>query len=297
MYAIRPTWLGSTAAALTVWMLSTAALAADTKSAEDWFREGVEAMGAGKLPEATQAFQYCVQYKPDLKECWFNLGIAYGRQREYAKEATSYQEAVKLDPNYARAHFNLAVAYEELGRGTDALKHYDLAIAAEPAAVDAHTNRAMLLLQLERWDEALTAFEKLVTLQPDSAEALFDLAQAEEVRAGKSQEPQRTGFYKKAIAHYAQATSRDPQHFRAWYNLGVVYHKLRDLPSEIDAYKKALAIKPGHVSSLYNLAFALRDSGDKAAAKQAFAQYIAAAEGQKAEARFVELAKKELAKL
>lgn len=297
MYAIRPSWLTSAAAAMSVWMLSTAALAADTKSAEDWFREGVEAMGAGKLPEATQAFQYCVQFKPDLKECWFNLGIAYGRQRDYTKEAGAYQEAVKLDPNYARAHFNLAVAYEELGKSADALRHYDLAIAAEPTAIDAHTNRAMLLLQLERFDEALAGFEKLVALQPDSAEALFDLAQAEEVRAGKSQEPQRTGFYKKAISHYMLATGKDSQHFRAWYNLGVVYHKTRELPAEIDAYKKALAIKPTHASSLYNLAYALRDSGDKAAAKAAFERYLQVAEGQKAEARFVELAKKELAKL
>lgn len=280
-----------------MWALSSAALAADGKSAEDWFREGVEAMQGGKIVDATTAFQYCTQLKPDLKECWFNLGIAWGRQRDFAREATAYLEAVKLDPAYGRAHFNLAVVYEDLGRQVDALKHYDLALQAEPGAIDAHLNRAMLLLSMDRFDEAISGFDKAVQLQPDNAEGYYDLAEAQHIKGGKLQEPERTQWLRKAISTYQMCLSKDATHFRSWYNIGVIHHKLKDLDSEVAAYQKSLAIKPKYTPALYNMAFALRDKGDKVAAKTAFESYLAAAGTAKQEARFVEIAKRELAKL
>ena len=277
--------------------MSNAALAADTKTAEDWFRDGMEAMQAGKLADATQAFQFCVQVKPDLKECWFNLGVALGRQHDFTREASAYVEAVKLDPAYAKAHFNLAVAYDDLGRPIDALRHYDLAIAHEPTATDAHLNRAMLLLAMERTAEAIAGFEKAAQLQPDNAEAYYDLAEAQQIKGGKSQEPERTQWLRKAISTYQMAITKDAAHHRAWYNIGVIQHKLKDFDAEAGAYRKCLELKPKYTPALYNLAFALRDKGDKAAAKLAFEAYVVAAGTGKQEQRFVEMAKKEYAKL
>jgi len=297
MYAIRPNYLTTPGAALSVWLISNVALAADTKTAEDWFRDGMEAMQAGKLAEATEAFGFCVQAKPDLKECWFNLGVAHGRRREFSREAAAYLEAVKLDPTYAKAHFNLAVAYDDLGRQLDALKHYDLAIAHEPKAIDAHLNRAMLLLAMQRTDEAIAGFEKAVILQPDQAEAYYDLAEAQHIKGGKSEEPERTQWLRRAMSTYQMAIARDPTHHRAWYNIGVIQHKLKDYDAEAHAYQKCLELKPKYTPALYNLAFALRDKGDRAAAKGAFEAYLAIAGNTKQEARFVEMARKELGKL
>jgi tetratricopeptide (TPR) repeat protein len=297
MNALRPSWMSSTAAAVTLWLLSTTALAADTKSAEDWFREGVEHLGSGKLEQATTAFQFCAQFKPDMKECWYNLGVALGRRRDFAGEAKAYEKALELDPKYARAHFNLAVALEDLGRQGDALKHYDAAIAYDPTAQDAWLNRAMLLLSMEKFDEAIAGLEKAVTVAPDNAEGYYDLAEAVQLKAGKLQEPQKSQWLRRAVSHYQQCLQKDPKHHRAWYNVGVVQHRLGDLDPEIASYRKALELKPNYTPALYNLAFALRDKGDRAAAKQAFAAYLLAAGTAPSEARFVEVARREMAKL
>lgn len=297
MYANRASWLATPTAALSIWMMSSAALAADAKTAEDWFRDGMEAMQAGKLADATNSFQFCVQVKPDLKECWFNLGVAFGRQRDYAREASAYLEAVKLDPMYSKAHFNLAVAFEDLGRQIDALKHYDLALAAEPTAIDAHLNRAMLLLAMDRIDDAISGFEKSVKLQPENGEAYYDLAEAQQIKGNKAQEPERTQWLRRSISTYQMCIAKDAAHHRAWYNIGVIQHKLKDLDAEASAYRKALELRPKYTPALFNLAFALRDKGDKPAAKIAFEVYLAAAGASKQEVRFVDAAKKELAKL
>lgn len=297
MYALRPAWIGTTAAAVSIYALSSAALAADTKSAEDYMREGVEHLGAGRLDEATSAFQFCVQFKPDLKECWYNLGVAFGRKRNFARERDAYAKAIELDPKYARAHFNLAVAYEDLGRQGEALKHYDAAIANDPASQDAHLNRAMLLLSLERFDDAIAGFEKAILVQPDHAEAYYDLAEAIHLKGARLEEPQRTQHLRRAISTYQLCLARDAGFHRALYNIGVVQHRLQDLDAEIAAYRKALELKPKYTPALYNLAFALRDKGDKPTAKVAFEAYLAAAGKVKVEERFVENVRRELAKL
>lgn len=297
MYALRPAWIGTTAAAVSIYALSSAALAADTKSAEDYMREGVEHLGAGRLDEATSAFQFCVQFKPDLKECWYNLGVAFGRKRNFARERDAYAKAIELDPKYARAHFNVAVAYEDLGRQRDALRHYDDAIQLDPTAQDALLNRAMLLLSLDRYDEAIQGFRRALEVAPDNAEAWYDLGEALQVKGSKSEEPRRSLLLREAIGSFQQCLGKDPGHHRALYNIGVVHHKLKELDSEVAAYQKALALKPRYTAALYNLAFALRDKGDREGAKAALAKYIEVAAKMKAEERFVEQARKELAKV
>ncbi len=297
MYALRPSWIGSTAAAVSMLILAQTAGAADSRSAEDWFREGVDRMGSNKLEEATTAFQSCVQAKPDLKECWYNLGVVFGKRRDFANEAKAYEKAIELDPKYARAHFNLGVTYEDLGRGGEALAHYDKAIAFDPSSQDAHLNRAMLLLRLERFDDAIAGFERAVAVQPENAEGYYDMAEAVLVLAGKKQEPQRTALYRRAISHFQQALERDPKHYRAQYNIGVVHHKLQELDLEVSAYLKTLGLKQNYTPALYNLAFTLRDKGDNVGAKAAFDKYLLTAAKSKSEEKFVEVAKREMAKL
>ncbi|MSP92222.1 MAG: tetratricopeptide repeat protein [Myxococcales bacterium] len=296
MYALRPSWFETPVAATTMLLLAQTSLAADTKSAEDWFRDGVELLGQGKLEDATNAFQLCVTFKPDQKECWFNLGVAWGRRRDFAKEAKAYEEALKLDPKYARAHFNVAVALEDLGRQRDALQHYDDAIALDPTAQDALLNRAMLLLSLDRYDEAILGFRRALEVAPDNAEAWYDLGEALQVKGSKSEEPRRSLLLREAIGSFQQCLGKDPGHHRALYNIGVVHHKLKELDAEIGAYQKALALKPRYTAALYNLSFALRDKGDRDGAKVALARYLDVAAKLKAEERFVEQARKELAK-
>ena len=296
MFAPSPIRMGLPVAAL-LCLCTTIASAADSRSAEDYFRDGVDKLAAGKLEEATTALQYCVQFKPDLKECWFNLGVTYGRRRDFSNEAKSYLKALELDPNYARAHFNLAVAYEDLGRTQEALTHYEMAIKTDPTAQDAHLNRAMLLVTQQRLEEAIAGFEKAITVQPDNAEAYYDLAEAVDLKAQKMEEPQRSAWLRRAISTYGQCLSRDARHHRALYNTGVVHHRLAEVDAEIAAYRKALEVKPNYTPALYNLAYALRDKGDKPASKIAFEAYVAAAGKAPSEARFVEAVRRELQKL
>lgn len=267
------------------------------KTSEDFFREGVEHLGAGRLDEAISSFQFCVQYKDDQKECWYNLGVAFGRQRAFAKEASSYEKAVSLEPNYGRAWFNLGVVYEDLGQADKALRAYERAIAAQPTAQDARLNRAMLLLAQKQVDEAIRAFEAAIKVKDDNPEAWFDLAEALDIKAERLEEPARTLGLRQAVSTYYKAIHLDPKHYRAFYNIGLVQHRMKDYDSEVAAYRKCLALRPNYSPALYNMAFALRDKKDLAGARAAFEDYLKIAADKKHEARFKAVAARELQKL
>lgn len=267
------------------------------RTAEDYFREGVDHLGAGRNDDAIQSFKFCVQYKAEQKECWFNLGVAYGRKRDFANETTAYLKAVELDPNYGRAQFNLGVVYEDLGQADKALRHYERAIAAEPQAQDARLNRAMLLLTNKRVDEAVRAFEAAVKVKEDNPEAWFDLAEAQDIQAEKLQEPARTKGLRAAISTYYKAIHLDARHYRAHYNIGLIHNRLKDRESEVAAYGKCLALRPAYTPALYNLAFALRDTRDIAGSAEAFRNYLRVAAERKHEAKFRAVARRELQKL
>ena len=289
-------------AAVLVWGLSTPMLvqtasAAGTKTAEDFFREGVDHLNAGRHVESVQSFQFCVQYKPDQKECWFNLGVAHGRQRQFAREADAYKKAVRLDPNYGRAHFNLGVVLEDLGQSDAALLHYERAVAADPKAHDARLNRAMVLLSQRRVDEAIRALRAAIEVKPDNPEAWFDLAGALEIKALKSQSQARSIGLNRAVEAYQKALEIEPRHHRATYNIGLVLHRLKDRGGEIAMYRKCLALRPNYAPALYNLAFALRDNKEAKLAREAFAAYLKATADRKRESRFRAIAKREMEKL
>jgi len=300
MFAVNGPIASRGLAVLLVICVAAPVLAADPpkgKTAEDYFRDGVEHLAAGRVDDAISAFRFCVDFKDDQKECWFNLGVAEGRKRRFKKEVGAYHRAVSLDPNYGRAHFNLAVAYEDLGKFDKAIFHYERAIAADPKAQDAHLNRAMLLLSRKKVDEAIKGFEAAIKIKGDNAEAWFDLAEALDIKADRLEEPHRTKGLRKAISTYYKAIQIDPRHHRAYYNIGVIHHRLKDFASEIAAYKKALAIRKAYTPALYNMAFAMRDAKDYGGAMVAMQGYLKIAKGRKGEARFVQAAVRELAKL
>jgi tetratricopeptide (TPR) repeat protein len=294
----RPTpKLAAGLAALLVALTASSVLAAGeprSKSAEDYFRDGVEHLASGRVDDAISSFRFCVDFKADQKECWYNLGVAWGRKRDFKREAQAYDRAIRLDPNYVRAHFNLAVSYEDLGKFSKALLHYDKAIAANPQAQAAHLNRAMLLLSRKKVDDAIAGFETAIKIKADNAEAWFDLAEALDIKADSMKEPARTKGLRRAISTYYKALQIDAKHHRAYYNIGVIHHRLQDYASEVAAYAKALALRPGYTPAMYNAAFAKRDKKDYGGALVAFEAYIKAADGKQGESRFVTVAKREL---
>ena len=62
-----------------------------------------------------------------------------------------------------------------------------------------------------------------------------------------------TGFPKEALQHFLYLTKFFNDDSGIYYNLGIVYEKLKEFDKAVDAYKKAIELSPDEVDSYYNL--------------------------------------------
>jgi hypothetical protein len=75
-----------------------------------------------------------------------------------------------------------------------------------------------------------------------------------------------------AIHRYQQAIKINPDHVRAYTNLGTVLRDQQELGAAIESYKKAIKINPNYADAHYNLGIALKEIGETDAAIESYRQ-------------------------
>lgn len=99
---------------------------------------------------------------------------------------------------------------------------------------------------------ALAAFQRVCNLTPNSADAYYNLGNAQ--RDG--------GDIKTAIASYAKALLIDSSHFRSHCNLGNILRDQGKLEDAVASFEKALTFKSNYYQAYYGLAATLHKLGN-----------------------------------
>jgi len=102
------------------------------------------------------------------------------------------------------------------------------------------------------------------------AEAPADAVPADVIEAEKALDKKD---YTRAEQLLRSATSASPNHYRSWFDLGVLYSLTGRKPQAIEAYQKSVAIKPELFESNLNLGLLLASAGNRSEA----AKYLRAA--------------------
>jgi len=71
-----------------------------------------------------------------------------------------------------------------------------------------------------------------------------------------------TGFNEEALQHLLYLSKNFPNDDGIFYNLGIVYEKLRNFPKAKDAYIKSLELSPESTDSTYNLGLVYTELGE-----------------------------------
>src|SRR5207245_1362014 len=96
------------------------------------------------------------------------------------------------------------------------------------------------------------------------AEAPADAVPADVIEAEKALDKKD---YARSEQLLRSATSASPNHYRGWFDLGVLYSLTDRKPQAIEAYQKSVAIKPELFESNLNLGLLLASAGRSEAAK------------------------------
>ncbi len=139
--------------------------AAGSKTAAQWFAEGLELEGTDGR-EARRAYEQAVRTDCTHLASWINLGRLLHEQGSIREADTVYQRAIDQCGADPLLMFNRGVLLEDLGNHQAALEAYQAAIGEDPDMADCHYNLARLYEVLGKPQHAirhLGQYRRLVT--------------------------------------------------------------------------------------------------------------------------------------
>jgi TolB-like protein/Flp pilus assembly protein TadD len=204
------------------------------------------------LDKSISCFRTAIEEEPRYAEAYAGLADCYLRMLDFnymrAPEAISHARtatdaALELDDSLAEAHTGLGHrAFHEFAWAT-AEKAFRAAIDLNPNYDVAHYYYGNFLAAMGRFPEAIYEAERTLEMDPVSpgtgVNLLFILHFA--------------GRYDAAIAQSEKVLELDPGYGRAYYCVGLVYERLRQYDSAIEALRKgvtSVADGPGSRAAL-----------------------------------------------
>ncbi|HXI03990.1 MAG TPA: tetratricopeptide repeat protein, partial [Candidatus Saccharimonadales bacterium] len=107
-----------------------------------------------------------------------------------------------------------------------------------PKDTDALTRLGDMYFDAGMFDKAADYYQKSLDLKPDDIMVMTDLGTS----------LRRLGQPQKALERFEETVKRDPNHWRGWFNIGVVsLYDLRQYDQAEAAFKKVDELKPGTI--------------------------------------------------
>jgi tetratricopeptide (TPR) repeat protein len=239
---------------------------------------GLIALDRGRLERAVQLIQKATEAAPRFADAWLNLGNALIAVQRTEKAIATYQHALILQPGFAAAYSNLGRAYNIVGDHEGAAENCRAALALDPGLADAWHHLGMALRgmgDLVRAEEALrSALERrprdsntrrelgelLVERdRPDEGLALLSALAAENPRDLASAETHAHALYRaadlpSALEAYRRAAALAPRRSEIWNGLGHVHRALGRFAEAESDFRRALSVSPNNAEAHRNLA-------------------------------------------
>src|SRR3989440_439461 len=229
-----------------------------------------ESLQAKLSPHEEQALAAKPTNNPEAYDAYLR-GLAFEARSNYSSDALFkaidfYGLAVQLDPNFALAWARLSFAHALLyfNGGDATAARRDAAKGALENAQKLQPNTPETLLftgyyqywVLHDYGLAKATFERVSKRFPGSSDVLYALGAV----------TRREGLWDESVAYWERGLALDPQNTALLIEVAWTYAALRQFPTALKLYDRALDILPDELSLIQRVA------GDTAAAKAAAEQ-------------------------
>ncbi len=213
-----------------------------------------------------------------------------------ARAAEMIKQVIAERPDLDVAYVKLAAIYQDRGRAPDAVAVLKQGLAAAPWSYEIFATTVNALLDERRYREVVDLVERATLRQMDYDPEIWNYLGL--ARMNKGDAPGAAAAFEKALAidgenaavysnlgmlnlarylkdgdgtafeacvrSFRKAIEYDPKHAMAFNGLGAAFKRAGRIDDAVAAWEKALDIDPGLGASLYNLAVAYLEKGDKA---------------------------------
>jgi len=262
------------------------------------FRMASEAMRAGNIDAAGEAFAAIVKESPNFAEGYLNLGLVREEQGRHEEAIADFQKVLRLKPGLRGANLFMGIAEYRVNQLDAALTALRKEVAIAPK--DANAWMWLGIVALEKGDggEATSALDKAAKVAPDNVDILYHRGRAHlfvskdsyarmfqadpkswrvrQILAEANADAER---HTDAIAEYEAAIQLAPREPRLHEELGAEYRTIGKMQEAEEAFRKELEIDPDNVVAQYKLGVLLTEKGNAAQGKQMIQEALKARPG------------------
>ena len=244
---------------------------------------------AGRVEEAIARYREVLRLAPQLAQVHLAIGVLYHGQGKLTEARDAFTAGLERTPDDALLLYNAAAVELQLGRPAEALAVADRGIAKHRDDASIRMVRASALRRLERSAEALEEFQQVVRLDSRNASAYLNLGN---LLHQFDRKREAVEAYRQAIrhdrnllsAHYnlaavlyelgmddealraydvalapvekdlAAGKAVDPATSQAFLTLGAIHARKQNWPRALEAYAKAVRLRPDLAAAHYNAA-------------------------------------------
>ncbi|HEX6973261.1 MAG TPA: sulfatase-like hydrolase/transferase [Vicinamibacterales bacterium] len=228
------------------------------------FEQALAEVNAGRASAALPALKRLAGDYPDARVFQATYARALKDTGSARAAVDVYRKAVARWPSDASLYHDLGVAARAAGDAREAMRAEQAAIVLEGS--NAAALNGLGLLQIEQGDAANAAasFEKATTADPSNASFWTNLGNAR----------RELGDIDRAEQAYRRALEVDATYPDASNGLGVILVQRKRAAEAIPFFKAAVARDPRLYEAQLNLGIALQESGDPAAAAEAYRRVL-----------------------
>ncbi len=113
-------------------MSDTAVATINERAAEEFYKKGTEAEGAGQNEKAIDFYERALTENPDHDDAIFRLAVLYDRQADDAKAIELYERLCTSAPVPVNALVNLAILYEDNNHYEEARRCLEAVLSTDP---------------------------------------------------------------------------------------------------------------------------------------------------------------------
>ena len=254
------------------------------QSPEILFSEGQEKIKEGAFVQADSLFNKALELDNTYAPAMFQLTQLNLRLGNMEKAQNYIREAVEIDReqyietfnkmNEINTSMNDGSRALKGGRFDEAFQLFGTILEQFPYFSEAAYSMGLVKFREKDFDEAVHYFHKTLELNPLHEKAQAAIANVTRNIFNDGNNAYRRGDLEGALAAYSRVLEMDNNFYRAYYQIGVIEAKMRNLSSAIEAYLNALKIKPDFFKCWFALGLARSKEGDKEGALDAFNQVI-----------------------
>lgn len=240
-------------------------------------RLGEARLETGDLEGSAPLFRELAREPASAAAAEYGLGRVAMARGDLQTALAHFEKAVTIFPDFGAAHYARALAYRRLGRNAeaeDALERHKRCLACWPATGDALAGsvagvredagavlrRGIALAQEGQDRPAIEAHERALTLDPSLVQARVNLI----TLYG------RVGDWARAQAQYQDALRLGTHLAEAHVNHAQVLLARKRPADAVPVFRSALALTPADAQAWNGLGMALEQSGETAAAADAY---------------------------